>query len=210
MLTIESAPLGWIETNAFLLRSGGDNILVDAPDGSLDWIGNLLGSEVMPTAIWLTHGHWDHMADAWRFAAKGVPVYAHEGDRVLLEQPELQLTFAPPGLEVRPVTVNRWLRPGEILKCGDAEAEVLHVPGHAPGNVAFHFADQAVALVGDVIFHGGVGRTDLPGGNPALLVRSIREQIYTLSPETRLLSGHGPETTVEREMDHNPFVRPTG
>jgi len=210
MMHMESAPLGWIETNAYLLQADGETILIDAPDGALEWIETVLGPDQLPSSLWLTHGHWDHMADAWRFAERGVPVYAHEGDRILLEQPELQLTFAPPGLEVKPVTVSRWLLPGETLKCGAAEAEILHVPGHAPGNVAFYLASEAVALVGDVIFRGGVGRTDLPGGDAGILERSIREQIYTLPPQTRLLSGHGPETTVEWEMNHNPFVRPTG
>jgi len=103
--------------------------------------------------------------------------------------------------------VDHWLAAGERLAAAGATAEVRHVPGHCPGNVLFYFPQSAAAFVGDALFRGSVGRTDLPGADPAVLARSIREQIYTLPGETVVYPGHGPETTVAAEREDNPFVR---
>jgi glyoxylase-like metal-dependent hydrolase (beta-lactamase superfamily II) len=99
------------------------------------------------------------------------------------------------------------LEDGGVVTLGEARLQVRHVPGHSPGHVIFRWDDEA--LVGDLIFAGSVGRTDLPGGNQGALARSIRERVYTLPGTTRLHPGHGPETTVEQERRTNPFVRPS-
>ena len=98
------------------------------------------------------------------------------------------------------------LADGQALPFGGGALTVRHVPGHSPGHVLFVW--EGTAVVGDLIFAGSVGRTDLPGGDAAALVRSIRERVYTLPPETELHAGHGPPTTVAAEMADNPFVRP--
>ncbi|MEJ2502894.1 MAG: MBL fold metallo-hydrolase, partial [Gemmatimonadota bacterium] len=100
------------------------------------------------------------------------------------------------------------LDPGTDLVLGTCRFEVRHAPGHSPGHVILYAPDAGVALVGDVIFAGSIGRTDLPGGSLETLMRSIREQVLTLPDETRLLTGHGPATTVGRERVANPFLRP--
>ena len=114
------------------------------------------------------------------------------------------LVTRPVNLE--PVHVDRWLVPGERLAALGSEAEVRHVPGHCPGNVAFYFAAQHAAFVGDALFNGSVGRTDIPGGDFGQLARAIRAQLYTLPDETVVLPGHGPETTIGDEKAGNPFV----
>jgi glyoxylase-like metal-dependent hydrolase (beta-lactamase superfamily II) len=96
---------------------------------------------------------------------------------------------------------------GQILKLGSAQFEVRFTPGHTTGHCVLYCAESKACFCGDLIFAGSVGRTDLPGGNWDTLEQSIREQIYTLPDDTRLLSGHGPETTVGREKKFNPFVR---
>ncbi|MCK5428468.1 MAG: MBL fold metallo-hydrolase, partial [Anaerolineales bacterium] len=98
------------------------------------------------------------------------------------------------------------LQHGQILHLGNYQLEVRHAPGHTPGHVVFYCAEEAVMFCGDVIFQGSIGRTDLPGGDFNTLINSIRSEIFTLPDETRLLTGHGPETTVGIERQYNPFL----
>jgi glyoxylase-like metal-dependent hydrolase (beta-lactamase superfamily II) len=97
---------------------------------------------------------------------------------------------------------------GEILRFGNLAFQVRHTPGHSPGHVILVLVDDGIAFVGDVVFQGSIGRTDLPGGDFQTLMRSIREQVLTLPPDTRLFSGHGPPTTVDHEARTNPFLIP--
>jgi glyoxylase-like metal-dependent hydrolase (beta-lactamase superfamily II) len=200
-------PLG---TNAYLLLppDSQEAVLVDAPPDvwpelapQLKKIGRKL------TAVLLTHGHWDHMAGAAACRAAGAAIYAHPDDREWIEHPMMQADFMIPGLEIEPVRVDHWLKAGQWLEVAGLRFEVRHVPGHAPGNVLFYNQESKVAFVGDAIFAGSVGRSDLPGGDWEQLEESIRRQIYTLSGDTIIYPGHGPETTVARERATNTFVR---
>ena len=157
-------------------------------------------------ALILTHGHWDHMLDAHFFNEAGIPVWAHRADQTIIEDAAVQGAFSIPGLELKSAQVDRWLEPGAIEVLGQ-KAEIRHVPGHCPGNILIHFPELGFAVVGDAIFKRGVGRFDLPGGDEQTLMTSIREQIFTLPPETQLLPGHGPATTVEEERRLNPYVQ---
>ena len=109
-------------------------------------------------------------------------------------------------VEVDPLTVDRNLADGDTLQVGDEMIQVLHVPGHSPGGLAFYLPQSALLISGDTIFNGSVGRTDLWGGDMAQLLNSIREKIYTLPDETVIASGHGPTTTVADEKRFNPFL----
>lgn len=203
----EIATLGPIETNAFVLRTDQGSLLVDAPEGAFSWVGRLLGEGCLPNALLLTHGHWDHTDDLAHFSDAGVPLYGHVGDRDLFERPEVMAPYAVPGKSFRGVSIGKWVEDGEVLELIGESIRVLHVPGHAPGNVAFYLPDHRIAFVGDVIFRQSVGRYDLPGGDLETLERSIREKIYSLPDDTTLYPGHGPATTVAFEKQNNPFVQ---
>jgi hydroxyacylglutathione hydrolase len=204
-------PAGPIQTNAYLLTAPGrgEAVLIDAPGKVWAGVAPILAREKCRlTELWITHGHWDHMQGAAEVVREtGALCRAHEADRMLLENPRVMSAFMGEDLGLEPVAVSAWLRPGERLAVFGTEVEVRHVPGHCPGNVLFHFPAAAAVFVGDALFNGGVGRTDLPGGDAAELVQSIRTQIYTLPPETVVYPGHGPATTVGEEKTFNPFVR---
>jgi hydroxyacylglutathione hydrolase len=209
LMEIHTLPAGPIQTNAYLVldREAGRAVLIDAPHGV--WAGvspALEEAGARLEALLLTHAHWDHTGDAAIIQATGVPVYAHEADRPLYENPSIQEPFSIPGIEIPVVRMDHAVAQGNQLEMAGQRIEVRHVPGHCRGNVLFHFPALSAAFVGDAIFAGSVGRTDFPGCSMAELERSIRTQIYTLPLETHLLPGHGPATTVARERATNPFV----
>lgn len=208
---VRKMELGPIGTNAFLLWEDGGNqaVLVDAPPGCAEEIVPLLElSGLTLGAIWLTHGHWDHMAGASELTGDGIEVLGHLEDKMLFEKPEVMSAFAMPGMDFKPVRITRWIEEGDELDLWGRKVSVFHCPGHCPGNVVFWVEEEGICLVGDVIFSGSIGRSDLPGGDFSVLERSIREKIYLLPPETNLLPGHGPDTSVKIERESNPFVRP--
>jgi hydroxyacylglutathione hydrolase len=157
--------------------------------------------------LWLTHGHWDHMqGGAEVVRTSGAKVRAHLDDRILIETPEVMDRFMGESLNLEAVHVDHWVKQGDSLAALGTTAEVRHVPGHCPGNILFHFAKHNAAFVGDALFNGSIGRTDLPGGDFEQLARAIREQIYTLPGDTTVFPGHGPKTTVAAERAGNPYV----
>lgn len=204
---MELPPIG---TNAFALFDTGRSecVVIDAPAECHAWASALANERnCRITALLLTHGHWDHILDGWRFAEAGIPVYGHREDEILFAKPSRMANFAIPGVELRPVPIDHWVAGGQSVSLLGRTIEVRHVPGHCPGNVLFYFENEAAAFVGDALFAGSVGRYDLPGGDFAVLARSIREQIYTLPPATTVYPGHGPKTSVAEEMRGNPIVR---
>jgi len=159
-------------------------------------------------AILLTHAHLDHVegVPAIRELAPDAPIYLHKDDRRLYDGAEAQArAFNFPLVGPLPPP-DRELDHGDILKFGSCEFQVRFAPGHAPGHVIFYLKDEGLAFVGDVVFQGGIGRADLMGGDFHQLMESIHAQVLSLPDETRLLSGHGPETTVGWERRTNPFL----
>jgi glyoxylase-like metal-dependent hydrolase (beta-lactamase superfamily II) len=207
---IHVLPSGPIQTVGYLLTDAtrGEAVLIDAPGEILARVQPILEKEgCRLQELWLTHGHWDHMQDAAVVRKEtGARIRAHEADRALIETPEIMESFMGEELGLQGAKVDAWLQPGERLPALGHEFEVRHVPGHCPGNVLFYDARGKVAFVGDALFNGGVGRWDFPGGDYDVLARSIREQIYTLPPETIVFPGHGPRTTVGDEAETNPYV----
>lgn len=139
-------------------------------------------------------------------AHPGLEVMIHEAEAGWLGAPVLNLSAAM-GVGVTAPAANRLLRGGETLTLGSTAWRVVHTPGHSPGGIALIHDESRTAIVGDALFAGSVGRTDFPGSDPDVLARSIRERLYTLPDDTRVVSGHGPETTIGREKSSNPFVR---
>lgn len=205
-------PAGPLETNAYLLTAPdrGEAVLIDAPGDVWNPVAKRLQADgVRLTELWLTHGHWDHTQGAAEVVRESAAtVSAHRADQVLIETPEVMSAFLGGELQLEPVRVDRWLNDGDHLTALGHDVVVRHVPGHCPGNLLFHFPALRAAFVGDAIFAGSVGRTDLPGGSMVELERSIRERIYSLPDETALYPGHGPATDVAAEKADNPFVRP--
>jgi glyoxylase-like metal-dependent hydrolase (beta-lactamase superfamily II) len=203
-------PAGPIQTNAYLLtdRERGEAVLIDAPGDVWAEVAPLLAEEKCRlTELWLTHGHWDHTQGAAEIVrATKAKVRAHLADRPLYETPQVMSGFLSARLKLEPVFPDIWVQQGDTFTALDREVEVRQVPGHCPGNVLFYLAAEKVAFVGDALFAGSVGRTDLPGGSMETLADSIRRQIYSLPEETVVYSGHGSATTVGKEKQNNPYV----
>lgn len=167
---------------------------------------NFINEEgLTPVALLNTHGHIDHVFGNQFVKSKwNIPMYMHEADLMLLDRAmEMaalwNLRFTPSPLPDFGFTHE------EHLQLADMTFETRHVPGHAPGHFVFIFHQEKTVFCGDTLFHGSIGRTDLPGGNHDLLLRSIRSHLFTLPDDYNLQSGHGPETSVGYERLHNPF-----
>lgn len=209
-VNLHVVPAGPIQTNAYLLTepSRGEAILIDAPGEVWSKVSSMLKEEnCRLLELWLTHGHWDHTQGGAEVVREtGAKVRAHRDDRSLIETPEIMERFMGERLNLQPIRVDLWVSQGERFDALGIPVEVRHVPGHCPGNVLFYFSQLSAAFVGDALFNGSIGRTDLPGGNFEQLEHAIREQIYTLPGDTAVFPGHGPKTTVANERAHNPYV----
>ncbi len=199
-----------IETNAYLLldKELGEAVLFDVPLDAWQEIEPKLkeaGCELK--GVYLTHGHWDHILDVPGFNERGMPVYAHRDDVDLIENPSRMASFLVPGLTLEPGKADHLLEDGQELKILGETVEVRHVPGHSPGSILFYFPGLKMAISGDTVFAGGIGRTDFPGCSSAQLLDSIKDKILTLPDDTIICPGHGPTSTVGAEKVSNPFLR---
>jgi glyoxylase-like metal-dependent hydrolase (beta-lactamase superfamily II) len=205
-------PVTPFQQNCTLLwcEATGRAVVID-PGGDLPDIERAIAeAKVTVDKIWLTHGHIDHVGGAAELKAKlGVPIEGpHRDDKYLLDNViESARMFDIAG--VANVTPDRWLDEGEQVEIGELTFDMRHCPGHSPGSVAFINAAHRLAIVGDVLFAGSVGRTDLPGGDQRQLLQSIRDKLLPLPDEVTVLSGHGPLTTIGRERATNPFIQQT-
>ena len=181
------------------------------PGGDLDRIRQAVAeSNVQVEKIILTHGHIDHAGGAAELRdALGVPIEGpHEADRFLLDG--LEETGRAYGIPARPVTPDRWLAEGDTVSIGALTLDVLHCPGHSPGSVVLVSPADRFAIVGDVLFQGSVGRTDLPGGDGKTLIRSITDKLLPLGDDVAFICGHGPTGTIGEERRTNPFLQGEG
>jgi hydroxyacylglutathione hydrolase len=209
MLEIISLILGPVETNSFIVA---DTVRNEAVVIDPAWDGQIIAAEAQRrgwriAAIWLTHAHFDHIA-----GAAGISHQVQPLPPVALHPSDLPLWEAQGGAPFFGMRIDPGPRPtvslahGQSLHVGGYAFEVRHAPGHTPGHVVFYCASEKLVFCGDVIFRSSIGRTDLPGGSYKTLLNSIQTQILTLPDPTRLLSGHGPETTVGQERLENPFL----
>lgn len=177
------------------------------PGGDTDLIKSALESqELQVERILITHGHLDHAGAAARLArAYEVPIEGpHQDDEFLLQSLDAQgQTF---NLQAESFLPSRWLDTGDQVVVGKESLEVRHCPGHTPGHIIFYHASGHLAVVGDVLFAGSIGRTDLPRGNHEQLLRSIREQLWPLGSDITFIPGHGETSTFGQERKTNPFV----
>lgn len=202
MLKFEEFTGGMLDTNAFLLRHEAGNILIDAPEGA-----DAHFAEASLSALLLTHGHFDHVADAAAIQRRHqCPVYFHADTLPMVTDPSFFRDWGF-SLEVAPITGGELVSAASPLSVGGFTFGILEVPGHCPGSLCFHLADEGVLFGGDVLFRGGIGRWDLPGGDHDLLVTGIRDKIFRLPDATRVFPGHGPATTVGHERSTNSWLR---
>lgn len=196
-------------TNAFLVADEATKqaVLFDAPDHT---VAPLLdeakknGWDVV--GLWLTHGHFDHIADHKVLADRypNARVLMHKLDEDKLINPRSGMFSLP--FVIPPRHADAYVEDGQKLKLGGLDVEVIHTPGHAPGHVMYYFPNEKLLIGGDLIIAGSVGRTDLPDSNHAQLIASI-QKIMQLPGDTQLLPGHGSPSTLEDERVNNDFVR---
>jgi glyoxylase-like metal-dependent hydrolase (beta-lactamase superfamily II) len=202
-LGIKTFTGGDLETNCFLIPAPGGNILVDAPQGA--------AKEFQETPIgilFLTHGHFDHVWDAAEIVrAHGCPVAMHPDTEQLLADRGL-LRRLGIDLEIEPISAGITISAEGPLSLIGGEFRVFHVPGHCPGSLCLLDSCSGSLYGGDVLFAGGVGRWDLPGGDRELLLDGIRTKLLSLPDQTLVCPGHGPLTTIGRERVSNPYLQP--
>ncbi|MGF0538702.1 MBL fold metallo-hydrolase [Agrobacterium sp. ES01] len=185
-----------------------EGVVVD-PGGDVDVITQTIAENgIKIAAIWLTHGHLDHAGGAADLRDElGVDIIGpHKDDLPLLQGLEDQANRFGVPMKLRNVTPDRWLEDGETVSFGAHEFKVRHCPGHAPGHVIFFNEAQNFAHLGDVLFSGSIGRTDLPGGNHQQLLDSIRDKVLPLGDEVGFICGHGPGGRIGDERRNNPFL----
>jgi len=193
---------------SLLVDEAANKAAIVDPGGDLDRVLDALvrsGAEL--EKIFLTHGHIDHCgATAELRRRTGVPVEGPQReDAFWIEQLAAQgQRFGFDGVEA--FEPDRWLEQGDTVSFGGIALRVLHCPGHTPGHVVFHSPENRLAIVGDVLFAGSVGRTDFPRGDPEALVRSIRENLFPLGDDVAFIPGHGPTSTFGEERESNPYV----
>lgn len=199
------------QENTYVLHAGGEALVIDPGcwnSGEQHELASWLAENALtPVRLVLTHAHIDHVLGcAWMHERYGLLPEVHPADLEMLRNaPRVGELY---GVHCDPVPEPKaFLNAGDRIAFGGQELEVLFVPGHAPGHVAFYCAAQRFVINGDVLFHGSIGRTDLPGGDMDTLLDSIRTQLYPLGDDVTVYCGHGPETTIGLEKKQNPFVR---
>lgn len=206
-MLMEQLEVGPIMANCYILgcEQTKEAAVID-PGGDVDQILAALSNHGLTVKLIVnTHGHFDHVgANRKLKEATGAPILIHKGDAPMLTQ--LAASAASFGLSAEnSPEPDRLLEDGDTISFGDITLTVFHTPGHSPGGVALH--TDGYVFVGDTLFSGSIGRTDLPGGNYSVLLMSVQEKIFSLPDDTRVFCGHGPETTVGREKRYNPFFR---
>jgi hydroxyacylglutathione hydrolase len=196
----QNCTLIWCEATrkAVVIDPGGDLPKIQAA---------IKQSDVTVEKIWLTHGHIDHVGGAAELRdTLRVPIEGpHTADKYLLDNVVMSgATFGMTG--VRDFAPDRWLDEGDTVSIGELTFDILHCPGHSPGSVVFYNKEMRFAHVGDVLFNGSVGRTDLPGGNHATLIKSIKEKLLPLGDDVGFICGHGPGSSIGHERLTNPFL----
>jgi hydroxyacylglutathione hydrolase len=210
MLKIDQMELGPVQTNCYIISNDSKECLIfDPGEESGRIIALLKKKEFKPLAILLTHAHFDHIGaiDDLR-EVFGIPVYLHELEKDWLSRPNLN------GSGKYAMVPDYRMKDADILLGGEKELgigsfsmDVFHTPGHSPGSLSYSFREEGFAIVGDTLFRGSIGRTDLVDGSEKKLLQSIQESLLTLPEHMVLFPGHGPETTPEQERKNNPFLK---
>lgn len=207
---VEGYALGPFATNCYLVHvpPHPECWVIDASFEPRPMLDRIAALDLHVSHILLTHAHVDHIAglEEVRSACPDARVLIHAAEAGFLADPMLNLSAAY-GVPVRCTPADGTLNDAQVLTLAGSEWRILHTPGHSPGGITLHNAAAGVAIVGDTLFAGSIGRSDFPTSDEAALHASIRNILYKLPPETRVFPGHGPATTIGREMMSNPYVR---
>jgi len=205
-MLVETLAVGPLQVNCHIVACPvtGEAMVIDPGDESQRIIKVLESHHLKVTAIVNTHGHFDHIGGNRALCgATGAPLMIHASDVELLRRAEQ--SAASYGLKTSSSPEpDRLLEDGDVVEVGTLRFKVLHVPGHSPGGICLHCDGEV--FVGDSLFAGSIGRTDLPGGDYDTLINAIRSKLWRLGDDTVVYSGHGPDTTIGRERRTNPFV----
>ncbi len=206
----ETFPVGPLQCNCSILGdpATGAALVIDPGDDAHLIVARLKKLKLRPVALIHTHAHFDHVGGSRAVSEQtGAGIQLHEQDLFLYERLDMQGAMF--GMHFDAVLpVERFLADGDVVGQDQAQVEVIHTPGHTPGSICFRLGGSAPILFsGDTLFQGSIGRTDLWGGDHPAIERSIRRRLYTLAPETLVIPGHGPETTIADEKASNAFVR---
>ncbi len=211
MLKVEKFVVNPIQENSFLVYDETNEcIIIDAgfyygeEEDEVDYFIEKNGLKLVKLIN--THCHFDHILGVEYLKNKyNTPFEAHQEDEFLIERAVAQGAMF--GVEMKPVSgIDNYITEDTIIKFGNTELQVIHVPGHSPGHVALYSAKHKILIAGDIIFYGSIGRTDLPGGDYNTLITGIKEKLMVLPEDTVIYCGHGPETTVGFEKMNNPFL----
>jgi len=207
-LTVHTVVTGPFQENAFLLVDDARRkLLFIDPGDDVERLVNVVNQvEAVPVAILNTHAHLDHVSAVEALQSRyRIPFYLHKGEKPILDHFEDMASFL--GIATgKPPQVDVWIKREEVLTLGPFSLQVLETPGHTPGGVSYLVEKHL--FVGDTLFHGSVGRTDLPGGDWPLLQKSLVKLLQTVAPQVVIHPGHGPDTTLEVERRQNPFLLP--
>ena len=194
---------GVFETNCYLFRAPEGAVLFDAPEGSCAWLQN---RAVDLKLLILTHGHVDHVIDVAKIKRKfDCPVACHHDTAPMISDPNFFRNFGF-GFDLEPATPDFFIEETPEREFLGANFQVFEVPGHCPGSLCFFLRPQKLLIAGDVLFAGGVGRWDLPGGDAPQLFQGIKEKLFPLGDDVTVLPGHGRPTKIGEERETNPFL----
>lgn len=202
--------MGPLQCNCTVLgdEASGEAMVVDPGENIPRILSVLAKHKLQLKQIVVTHGHIDHVGGALRLKrATGAPILLNQNDLPLLEMMDMQagwLGVAPPEVAPPDASAEEGMQTG----IQGHTARVIHTPGHTQGSICLHFAPEKLLIAGDTLFAGSIGRTDLPGGDGRQILRSLHEKVLVLPDQTRVITGHGPETSIGEERESNPFLRP--
>ncbi|MGE1166494.1 MBL fold metallo-hydrolase [Peribacillus simplex] len=205
----ERMPLGPLEANAYILSNEDKNCLIFDPGGEGNKINQYIkDQDLKPQAILLTHAHFDHIGAVDEVRSKwNIPVYVHPKEQDWLTNPKLNRSALPGRIKITSKPADYLVeKEGELHICSFT-LQILFTPGHSPGSISYYVNEEGIVISGDVLFKGGIGRTDITGGDQKTLIETIREKLLTLPEKTLVLSGHGAVTDIQTEQEQNPFLK---
>lgn len=210
-MKIDCLILGDFQTNCYILRANEvakDCLIIDTGLQADELVDFLETHRLNPVAVVLTHGHVDHIAGlaGLRLRFQNIKVYIHKLDAEMLTGKKDNLSSMA-GISFSSKPADSSLENGDTIKLANINLDVLHTPGHTPGGICLYSKTDGIVFAGDTLFADSVGRTDMPGGSGTQLIKSIKQKLCTLPDETVVYPGHGPQTTIGKEKENNPFLQ---